>query len=621
MCGICGQFNYKSNAPADPVLLEEMTGRLKHRGPDDEGYYISGPIGLGFRRLSIIDLEGGRQPMPDESETVWVVFNGEIYNFPEMRKELEGLGRRFKTSSDTEVIVNGYMEWGIDVLDRLNGMFALAIWDVKERQLMLARDRMGIKPLYYMLDESRILFASEVRSILASFKTKPEPDEASVYLFLRYRYTPSPFTVFKGINKLAPGTRLIVKDKSVKVERWWGFKPSPIDPLPDEGSAEEELASIYRRAVKRHLLSDVKLGLLLSGGLDSGLLLALMNESGEGWHTYTAGFGKGFCNDEVKAAKDTARALNAPNFSVELDKEAFEDTLSGFIPILEEPIASSSIVPMYHLCKRARHDVKVALMGQGPDELFGGYRRHIGVHYGRHWRSLPGWFRRLSSFGLSYIPRNEPVRRALYSLDKDDRFERYRQVFSVLPDGLASALFKDGALPPDADERIFESWKGLYPLMEGTDELGGLQFLEVRSSLPDELLLYADKLSMAHGLEVRVPYLDKEIVEFAERLPSSFKVRNASGKRLHKRVCRRLLPKEVLRRKKLGFETPVDGWLRRMGSGMMDRLMDDKALVYRFLRPEAVHALAEEHGSGRSDYSKTLFSLAVLEEWMRAYTA
>lgn len=621
MCGICGQFNYKSGAPVDINLLKEMTGRLRHRGPDDEGFYAEGPVGLGFRRLSIIDLEGGRQPMADETGTVHVAFNGEIYNFPELKAELESLGYVFRTRSDTEVIVHGYRQWGADVLDRLNGMFGLAVWDNKERRLVLARDRMGIKPLYYTLSGGGILFASEIRSLLASLKGRPAPDAASIYLFLRYRYTPSPFTVFKGIRKLAPGTRLIIKDGSVKIERWWKFKPSRFTPLPDEGAAEEELAAIYRRSVKRHLLSDVKLGLLLSGGLDSGLLLALMKESGDGWNTYTVGFGNDFRDDEIEAARATANAFACPNFSVELDRHSFDDTLKNFVSILEEPIAASSIVPMYHVCGRARQDVKVALMGQGPDELFGGYKRHIGVHYGKYWRALPGWFKGLGSLTLPYIPRNESIRRALHSLDEKDRLARYRQVFSVLPDHTATALFRPGVLPDDADEMITESWKDLYPLMEGTDELGGLQFLEVRSSLPDELLLYADKLSMAHGLEVRVPFLDKEIVEFAERLPSSFKVRDGKGKWLHRRVCGRLLPKRVLKRRKLGFETPVNGWLKRAGDAMRDRLLDGGALVYRYLDPAAIRALADEHGSGRSDYSKTLFSLAVLEEWMRTYAA
>src|SRR5229473_3504730 len=277
MCGICGQYNFGDRAPVLRRNIEKMTKSLAHRGPDDEGYHIAGPLGLGFRRLSIIDLSGGHQPMADQEESVWVVFNGEIYNFRELRSELEGLGHTFRTRSDTEVIVHGYKQWGDEVLNRLNGMFGLAIWDARQRRLVLARDAFGIKLLYYRIDGDRLYFGSEIRAVRATMPDKAEIDPASLNLFLRYRFTPSPNTILKDVRKLAPGTKLTVQNGSCQVSRWYNFKPEPFSPAKSSEQAGEELLSIYKDAVRRQLISDVPLGLLLSGGIDSGLLLGLMN--------------------------------------------------------------------------------------------------------------------------------------------------------------------------------------------------------------------------------------------------------------------------------------------------------------------------------------------------------
>ncbi len=597
-----------------------MTLTLAHRGPDDEGYYFSDSLGLGFRRLSIIDLEGGHQPMADPEQTVWVVFNGEIYNFVELRGELEKYGHRFRTNSDTEVIVHGYKQWGEDLLNHLNGMFGLAIWDELRKQLMLARDRMGIKLLYYKLETDRLLFGSEIRPILTFEGKKPELDPAAMNLFLRYRYTPSPLTIFKGIKKLAPGTRLILQEnREPRLERWWNFMPVPFDPMPSVTEAEERLAELYERAVKRQLMSDVPLGLLLSGGVDSALLLALMQKNGNLWNTYTVGYGHAFADDELSDAAHTARNFKAPNIRIEINQSLFEETLPKIISALEEPVATSSIVPMYHLCERARQDVKVALIGQGPDELFGGYTRHLGIHYGRFWRSLPKWFRRISGSVLSAFPRNEAIKRALYSLDVPNRVKRYQQVFSILPDKCVNNLFRDGLLARGTGDRMLECWQDLEPLMEHTDELGGLQFLEIRCSLPDELLMYADKMSMAHSLEVRVPYLDHELVEYVECLGASFKIQFGVRKWLHKRVASRFLPREILHRKKRGFAANVvDDWFRSSLSNRMESiLLDENSLIFQYLHPRAVQKLLSDHQAQHSDNHKILFSLVLLEEFLR----
>jgi asparagine synthase (glutamine-hydrolysing) len=622
MCGICGQFNFSDQTPVLRSDIERMTRSIVHRGPDDEGYFFSGPLGLGFRRLSIIDLGGGHQPMSDQEESVWVVFNGEIYNFPELRRQLEGFGHVFRTNSDTEVIVHGYRQWGQDVLNHLNGMFGLAIWDVRRKRLTLARDPFGIKLVYYKIEAGRLYFGSEIRAVAAGGANgKSHLDATSLNLFLRYRYTPSPHTILEGVQKLPSGTMLTCEEGRYSVCRWYCYKPAPFSPMKSVEEAAEELAQLYKIAVKRHLLSDVPVGLLLSGGIDSGLLLALMSLNGNSWHTYTAGYGSSFADDELTDAKKTAALFSAQNVSVLLDRRAFEEVLPKIVSSLEEPVASSSIVPMYMVCQRAREDVKVALMGQGPDELFGGYRRHLGVRYGAMWRGLPAWVRQLVVTVVETLPRNETLKRGVHSLGTPGRLERYQNVLSLRPRVEVDGLFRDGMLCRDTCGQIPESWQELTSLTAETDELGGFQFLEVRSTLPDELLMYADKLSMAHGLEVRVPYLDREVVEYVERLSANFKVRNGSRKWLHRRVCQTLLPAQMLRRKKRGFAVNiVDDWFRRaMRNRMEQTLMDTDSHLYGYLCPSAVGEMYRQHQSGRNDHHKLLFSLVVLEEWLRAH--
>src|SRR5271156_954232 len=621
MCGICGQYNFNSQAPILRQDLERMTRSIVHRGPDDEGYYIAGPLGFGFRRLSIIDLAGGHQPMSDREESVWVIFNGEIYNFPELKRELEGFGHVFRTKSDTEVIIHGYNQWGDEVLNHLNGMFGLAIWDVRQRRLVVARDPFGIKLIYYRIDGDTLYFGSEMRPIRAVAPGKGEIDATSLNLFLRYRFTPAPYTILKGVKKLAPGTKLTVQHGVCEVSRWYRFKPEPFAPSKSPSEAKEELLSLYKAAVKRQLISDVPVGLLLSGGIGSGLLLALMNLNGNSWPTYTVGNGTSFADDALVDAAETARVLGSKHSSVTITRAIFEEVLPKIVAILEEPIAASSIVPMYFVCERARQDVKVALVGQGPDELFGGYRRHLGVRYGALWGQMPNWMRTSVSSAVAALPRSETLKRGVYSLATADRMRRYQNVLSILPGTQVDELFQEGVLAPNAGDAILESWSDLAGLMTKTDELGGLQFLEVRSTLPDELLMYADKLSMAHGLEIRVPFLDKDIVEYVEKLPANFKVRNGSGKWLHRQVCQDLLPATILKRKKRGFGVNVvDDWFRGTARKKMEEIfLDGDSQIYHYLRPSAVKRIYEEHRSGQNDNHKILFSLVVFEEWLRAH--
>jgi len=618
MCGICGQFNFSRGEPVESETIRRMTRTIVHRGPDDEGYFVSGPLGFGFRRLSIIDLAGGHQPMSDPEETVWVMLNGEIYNYRELREKLQERGYQFRTASDTEVIVHGYKEWGTNVLEHLNGMFGLAIWDVHKQRLVIARDAMGIKLIYFRVADGALTFGSEVRAVNAGDGPTPEIDPVALNLFLRFRYTPSPLTIFRGIRKLAPGSMLVIENGSFREERWYNYAPVPFSRGKSETEAIEELLALYRAAVKRHLLSDVPVGVLLSGGLDSALLLALMNEQGGPWPAYTIGYGTSFKDDELADAAETARLLSARHVTVQLERSEFEEALPQIVDSLEEPVASSSIVPMYFICQRARQDVKVALIGQGPDELFGGYKRHLGVHYGSWWRALPGALRSSLGSAMTHLPRNEALKRGATSLGINDRLKRYQQVFSIAPRDQLDDLFRDGVLNHERPDLV-GYWQQLLPEMEQLDELGGFQLLEVRSSLPDELLMYADKLSMAHSLEARVPYLDRTVVEYAQRLDASFKVRTGSRKWLHRRVCEKFLPSAIMRRKKRGFAVNVvDDWFEASTAGTFrDILSDDNSLMFQLLKPEPVRKLLKSHQAGQQDNHKLLFSLVMLEQWLR----
>lgn len=620
MCGICGQFNFAADSPVDPVTVRRMTDTIAHRGPDDEGYFISGPIGLGFRRLSIIDLAGGHQPMFDAERSVCVIFNGEIYNYQELRLQLQGRGHHFQTSSDTEVIVHGYKEWGTDVFNHLNGMFGLGIWDLEKKRLVIARDAMGIKLIYYRIMDGRFIFGSEIRALLASEESQPSIDPIALNLFLRFRYTPSPLTILQGIRKLAPGSMVVVEQGKYREERWYNYTPMPFSNPKEDTEATHELLELYRAAVARHLLSDVPVGILLSGGLDSGLLLALMNEHGGPWPAYTIGYGETFEDDELADAAETASLLGARHVTVKLDQAEFERSLPKIVECLEEPIAASSIVPMYFVSQRARQDVKVALIGQGPDELFGGYKRHLGVHYGNWWRGLPASLRSVVGYVAKRLPRNETLKRGVSSLATLDRLRRYQDVFSLAPAETIDGLFQDGWKNGKSEHELLGYWRPLAPQLKNIDELGGFQLLEIRSSLPDELLMYADKLSMAHSLEVRVPYLDRTVVEYVQRLGASFKIRNGTRKWLHRQVCQAYLPPRILKRRKRGFAVNVvDQWFRSSVKGeLSDLLLDKGSLMFELLQPEPVRQLLQNHQSRRQDNHKLLFSLVMFEQWLRA---
>jgi asparagine synthase (glutamine-hydrolysing) len=412
---------------------------------------------------------------------------------------------------------------------------------------------------------------------------------------------------------------LVLEEGKYREERWYDYTPIPFSKPREDEEAAHELLELYRGAVRRHLLSDVPVGILLSGGIDSGLLLALMNEQGGPWPAYTVGYGEVFEDDELVDAKETASLFGARYVPVKLDQAEFERSLPKIVECLEEPIAASSIVPMYFVSQRARQDVKVALIGQGPDELFGGYKRHLGVRYGNWWRWLPTRLQSVVGFAVNGLSRNETLKRGVSSLGTENRLKRYQDIFSLAPEPMIHELFRKGLLPEPGSDGLVEYWRALLPQMKYTDELGGFQLLEIRSSLPDELLMYADKLSMAHSLELRVPYLDRTVVEYVQRLGANVKIRRGTRKWLHRQVCQHYLPPRILKRKKRGFAVNVvDAWFRSSVRGdLSELLLDDSSPMYDLLEREPIRKLLSDHRSGRQDNHKLLFSLVMVEQWLR----
>ncbi|KMQ51475.1 Asparagine synthetase [glutamine-hydrolyzing] [Chitinispirillum alkaliphilum] len=600
--------------------MTKQTDSIAHRGPDDYGTFLDKSLGFGFRRLSIIDLATGYQPVTSIDEKVTIMCNGEIYNFPELRKILEQKGHVFQTNSDTEVILHGYEQWGLDILGRLNGIFGLAIWDSEKRSLTIARDAMGVKLVYYQIKDGSLVFGSEIRAILAANPIQPSLSVEGMNAFLRYRYTPSPVTIYENINKLAPGTALTVSSTSdPTVFRWYENYPVPFAPMPKPREAEELLLEQYRAAVKRQLLSDVEIGLLLSGGVDSALLLGLMNEHRSSWKTYTVGY-EGTKYNELKDAIETASLFGSQHTDIKLSIEDFEAYLPIAISYLEEPIASSSIVPVYCVCKAASKDLKVVICGQGPDELLGGYKRHLGIKLGKYWRMMPSPARKFLNSILQHVPRTEVLQRASYSLDNKEKLDRYQNAFSLLPGNEIAGLFKPDILPSNNTVSPPSLWVELMKYIPDADELSAIQFLEVRSSLPDELFLFGDKLSMCHGLEMRVPYIDKEVVEFVERLDSNYKVKGLTRKWLHKKVCASYLPKKIIQRPKLGFgvETINDWFRSSLSKRLIDTVKDSNSLVYQYLNQKSVMNLYEKHTLGKQDYHKPLYCIVALETFLRS---
>lgn len=621
MCGICGMYSYQKYTPVDQHVLQAMTDSMIHRGPDDEGLYCRGPIGLGMRRLSIIDLSGGHQPMSNEDNTIWTVFNGEIYNFQDLRKELETKNHIFRTRSDTEVILHAYEEWGTDAIARLNGMFGLAIWDSRKEELILARDPFGIKPLYYCDQGGMLLFGSEIKAILAAPSVPRIVNLASLDDFLTFTFVPSPYTLFEGIYKLPPGYLLCVTHQGVTLESY--YQPPIGLQRRSEQDWLDELRAKIETAVQRQMVADVPVGVMLSGGTDSATVAAIMRQfSGQPVHSFTVGFGNNFSLDETAAAQRSAEILGTNHHQVVISSEEYARFLPQSIWHLEEPVATGSTLAFYWVCKLAREYVKVVLTGQGADEPFAGYGRHLGEYYSRWYRLLPGGVRKhIVSPLTDQLPRNEQLKRAASSLGIPDSLDRLAQVYTIFDPALKSQLYRNGM--KDCHMRrsrdVIGRWQQDVQHMDG---LSQMLYVDARFSLADNLLLYGDKMSMAASLEARVPFLDLELMQLVESMPPQFKIRGKTQKYLLKRAVTAWLPSEITKRKKIGFATPVDQWFAGdLHQFIEERLLAPGSACSHYFEPDAIRTLITDHTRRRHDYKRHLFSLLTFEIWHEQFIA
>jgi asparagine synthase (glutamine-hydrolysing) len=601
-----------------------MADSIVHRGPDDEGFYFSGQVGLGFRRLSIIDLGGGHQPLCNEDESVWIVFNGEIYNYQELRQFLLSKGHQFRTQSDTEVIVHLYEELGEACLERLRGMFAFAIWDNRRKSLFIARDRVGIKPLYYYHSNSSFIFGSEIKVILADPEVTPEVNPEMIDRILTFNYLPGEETLLKNIHKLPAGSCVLIQDGDVKIRQYWDLQVPPSS--LSLAAAEEQLSAMLDESVRLHMISDVPVGFLLSGGVDSSAMLCMARGKTAGpLLSFTVGFSEPGITDERPYARLAAKAYGAEHHEMTISSKDFENFLPQYIWHMEEPVCEPPAVAMYYVSQLARNFVKVLISGEGGDEGFGGYQIY---------RNLL-WLERLKSV---LKPMNGIVSKGLLRLNpylKSSQIERFAPLLnmpfeSYYHSGTSNAanffkqnldtLYSDEFAPHVDRERSVNIVKKYLQNSEDRDLVNRMLYVDTKTWLVDDLLLKADKMTMANSLELRVPFLDHKILEFAASLPGKYKVHGFTTKYILKRVLSNRVPQEILNRKKVGFPVPYNAWLRTdLKDWIRDLLLDRETLQRGYFNRNCIERLISQNTALGGSYSKELFSLAVLELWHREF--
>lgn len=611
MCGIAGIAGSPLDVPQATALARRMCDAIRHRGPDDDGYFVAPGIALGMRRLSIIDVAGGRQPIGSEDGSVQIVFNGEIYNHHDLRRQLTADGHVFRTHADTEAIVHGYEQWGDDVVSRLRGMFAFAIWDAKRRRLLIARDRLGIKPLCYQMRDGVLHFGSELRTLLAGDFRSPSVSPESVAWYLALGYVPDPFAILNGVAKLPPGHTLAWQTDTpdqVVVRRYW----SPVrgEIRISEGEAIEELHRLLAAAVSSHLESEVPLGAFLSGGLDSSTVVALMaREAGGRVKTFSIGFEEMGYN-EAPHARAVAEALGTEHRELILRPDANE-VIDGLVSLFDEPFADSSALPTYFVSELARREVTVALSGDGGDELFAGYTRYAEV---MRQGVTPAPLRPLATAAGRLLPQGAYGRNRLLDLGRSGR-GRYAATVA-----LPLATHEGGVAQPGVARLLPPFSQLLDPWFESgaaRDLPTRLGLVDMQSYLPGDILTKVDRTSMAVSLEARVPLLDHPLVEFAVSLPGHLKLTGGVGKQIFRKAIAGIVPDIVLAKRKQGFAVPLDRWFRHELRGRLEGL-DDRAAVAEWVDGRAARRLVSEHVRGRRDHSHQLWRILVLDLWLAA---
>lgn len=625
MCGICGKLNFDAGATVSPALVRAMADTIRHRGPDDEGYYVAGPVGLGFRRLSIIDLQLGHQPLSNEDGTVWIVFNGEIYNYEELRKFLISKGHIFSTRTDTEVIVHLYEELGPACVDRLRGMFAFAIWDCRSRTLMLARDRVGIKPLYYHLGSSSLIFASEIKAILAdpSIETQIAPE--LIDRFLTFLYVPGEETLLKGIRKLLPGHYLLVRDGRPEIRQYWDLDFAVSLREESIGETEAALHDLLSDTVKMHMIADVPVGVLLSGGVDStGVLSLAVDNTGEKIRTFTVGFSGSEVTDERPYAQIAARKFETEHYETTITASDFAAFLPRYIWHMEEPVCEPPAIALYYVSKLAREHVTVLLSGEGGDEAFAGYSNYRNLVWlerlKRGGATLNGALAASVSLASSAL---DSQRLAKYVPLMTDRFPDYyysrtSNPYRTTGNGLANIYSADFGNTIDREHSLAPVRK-LQAHVRGQDTLNSMLYIDTKTWLPDDLLIKADKMTMANSVELRVPLLDHQVLEFAASLPAKRKLSGGTTKYILKRTLSRQIPAAIRNRKKTGFPVPYASWFRNDIKDLAWGILTDRKTSSRgYFRKGAVEQLLAANAGGK-DNSKEIFSLISLELWQRTF--
>jgi asparagine synthase (glutamine-hydrolysing) len=622
MCGIYGVFD-RNGVPVTHELIQKMGSVLHHRGPDGEGRYISNEIGLGHRRLSIIDVAGGSQPIANEDGTLQIIFNGEIYNYIELREELLKAGHIFKTRSDTEVILHGYEEWGTACVERFNGIFAFAIWNNLDRSLFIARDHLGVKPLYYVTLGRRIAFASEIKALLQVAECPREVDLESLGELFTLRYVPSPKTLFSGVKKLPPAHWMLVDSEKLEIRRFWNWKAEVV-----ENRRESDLIEAYQAlvedAVRLQMRSDVPVGLFLSSGMDSASLLALMRQNSNGnIHTFTLGFEHGERTNETDDARKLAQLYGSDHTELIVGPKDYQDYYQRYLFDLEEPVGNETAAAFYFVSRMASSKVKVALTGQGADEPWAGYPRYVGAALSGTYSRLP---RALTDNLLRPLilraAKGEKLRRGVISLSEPDILSRFVKMYSFYSTEMKSSLFQPWLLNHISSNGV-EAEAALRHLqndVKDLDPVNQMTYIDTRGNLPDDLLMVADKTAMANSVEARVPFLDRRVIEFAESLPSHMKLRNFRGKYLHKKAAEKWVSQEVVYRKKKGFANPVDGWLRdQMKVFVSDCLLSDTSAAARYFHKGYMKSLVDNHEAGRQNHLRHIYLLISFELWHRQF--
>ena len=626
MCGIAGQLKFQS--PADQQLVKRMTQVLAHRGPDGEGFYFNGPIGLGMRRLKIIDLVTGDQPIHNQAKTVWVVFNGEIYNYKTLRNELASKGYQFYTQSDTEVIVHLYDEYGENFIEHLNGMFGLALWDGKEQKLVIARDRAGEKPVYFYQDKEQFLFASELKAILESAEIKREVDPVALHYYLVYGRVPAPFGIIKNVRKLEPGQLLVVKDQKIKISEYWRLSFKEKFNLPEEEIKKLFLAQLEQSVASR-LVADVPLGAFLSGGVDSSAVVAMMaKHSAKPVETFAVGFAEEDFS-ELRYARIIANKFGTHHHEFIIKPEVLE-ILPKLVWHLDEPFADASIIPTYYVAKTARDFVTVALTGDGGDELFAGYEWYKALKLARLYQCSPLFIRKFIYKISQAIPETDERESFIRYFHKIKRlaetqlvsFKKPLDIFLNMTTGFTEEILHQEVYqnsPLAAGAKALR--QKLVDEYDGTDPLEAILYSQFKSLLPDMFFTKVDRCTMAVALESRAPLVDHLLVELIAKIPFKYKLHGFKTKYLFKEALRGILPEEIIFRHKKGFTIPLNRWIKegQLKDEVRNTLLDKSFASLGYFKEEYIKKILTEHNTNQKNNFDKIWRLYMFALWHKTF--